>query len=42
MSEVEDSEEYGSDTNDQYQDRSTQVMLMDGSPVRQTRENTHF
>ena len=37
MSEIDDRERCGSDTNDLHQDRPTQVPLMDGSPDRQNR-----
>ena len=41
MSDVEDSEGCGNDTNDLHQDRPTQVTRMEGSPVRQTMAKTY-
>ena len=41
MSEVEDSEEYDSETRDLYHDRPTQGTLSGGSPIRQTRAKTY-
>ena len=41
MSDIEDREGCGSDTNDLHQDRPTQSTLMDGNSIRQTRTKTY-